>query len=93
MLHWSVTPISEIIGQTDTILQDVGFFNHTNFGAITKNVLVHTSRDSSDMPLGRIFTQDDPYFLGGQDLAKGYQKYVDKHSIVSAIRNSGLPLL
>lgn len=35
------------------------------------------------MPLGRVFTQDDPYFLSGQDLARGYQKYVDKHQIVS----------
>jgi hypothetical protein len=35
------------------------------------------------MPLGRVFTRDDPYFLSGQDLARGYQKYVDKHQIVS----------
>jgi hypothetical protein len=48
-------------------------------------VAVHTSRDYSDMPLGRIFTQEDPYFLSGKDLARGYQKYVDKHDIVSGL--------
>jgi hypothetical protein len=41
----------------------------------------HTSRDYSDMPLGGIFTEDDDYFLSGQDLARGYQKFVDKHQI------------
>jgi hypothetical protein len=35
------------------------------------------------MPLGRIFTQEDPYFLNGQDLARGYENYVNKHQIVS----------
>lgn len=33
------------------------------------------------MPLGRVFSQNDPYFLGVQDLARGYQKYVDNHQI------------
>jgi hypothetical protein len=51
----------------------------------------HTSRDYSDMPLGGIFTEDDDYFLSGQDLARGYQKYVEKHQInvwVSTALNS-----
>ena len=48
-------------------------------------ITVHTSRDYSDMPLGRMFTQDDPYFLSGEDLARGYQKYVGHHQIVSIL--------
>ncbi len=35
------------------------------------------------MPLGRIFTDEYPYFLSGQDLAHGYQKYAGKHELVS----------
>lgn len=35
------------------------------------------------MPLERIFTQEDSYFLSGKDLARGYQRYVEKHDLVS----------
>lgn len=43
---------------------------------------VHTARDFSDFPLGRMFTEDDPYFLNVKQLARGYEEYANKHKLV-----------
>lgn len=35
------------------------------------------------MPIERIFTENDPYFLSGADLAKGYSRYAKELALVS----------
>ncbi|KEF60991.1 uncharacterized protein A1O9_02555 [Exophiala aquamarina CBS 119918] len=42
---------------------------------------LHTSKESSEMPFGRIFAKDEPYFLNGRRLAAGYKRYVERYGI------------
>lgn len=46
---------------------------------------VHTTREYSDFPLGRMFTSQDPVFPGRLDLIRTYKKYVDAHGLVSNV--------
>lgn len=49
---------------------------------LTKILAVHTTRDYSDFPLGRMFSQDDAVFPSRLDLARVYEKYADIHGLV-----------
>lgn len=42
---------------------------------------LHTSKESSEMPFGKIFAKDEPYFLTGRHLAAAYKRYVERYGI------------
>jgi hypothetical protein len=46
---------------------------------------LHTSREYAQLPFSRTFSAKDPYFLASEDLARGYQNYVDQYDIVSLL--------
>ena len=46
-----------------------------------KSVRLHTNKESSQLPFGRVFGPERPYFLSGDDLAEGYQKFVHEYEI------------
>jgi cation diffusion facilitator CzcD-associated flavoprotein CzcO len=60
---------------------------HANVGDVWAksrydSVKLHTSRDFNQMPgTPRTFGPEDPYYLDGQDIAKGFQKYVKTFGI------------
>ncbi|KAK4947993.1 hypothetical protein LTR10_013046 [Elasticomyces elasticus] len=41
----------------------------------------HTGRDLSDFPMDRMFTEDDPYHLSREDLARGNETFAKKHEL------------
>ncbi|KAI1628439.1 flavin-containing monooxygenase [Exophiala viscosa] len=41
----------------------------------------HTGRDLSNFPMDRIFTEDDPYHLTREDLARGYETFANRHEL------------
>ncbi len=45
------------------------------------SVALHTSKEYGHLPFSRTFPLEDPYFLTGQDLARGFQRYVDHYDI------------
>ena len=45
------------------------------------SVKLHTSKDISQMPFGRIFPPEDPYYLCKPHLVRGYQKFVRQFGI------------
>ncbi|KAF2095625.1 FAD/NAD(P)-binding domain-containing protein [Rhizodiscina lignyota] len=45
------------------------------------SVKLHTSKDISQLPFGRIFPPDDPYYLTGRHIARGYQRFTDKYGL------------
>jgi choline dehydrogenase-like flavoprotein len=44
-------------------------------------VRLHTAKENGHLPFSRIFPPEDPYFLSGQDLARGYQRFIDQYGI------------
>lgn len=60
---------------------------HANVGDVWAkarydSVKLHTSRDFNQMPgMPRTFGPEDPYYLDGQDIAAGFQKYVKTFGI------------
>lgn len=42
---------------------------------------LHTSKESSGMPFGKIFGEDEPYFLNGRRLAAAYKRFVERYGI------------
>ncbi|KAG8664270.1 uncharacterized protein FPOAC1_013977 [Fusarium poae] len=48
----------------------------------------HTSKWYSDLPIERVFDESNNYYLTAQELADGYQKYVDRLSINVALSTS-----
>ncbi|KIM92618.1 hypothetical protein OIDMADRAFT_185081 [Oidiodendron maius Zn] len=46
-----------------------------------ESVRLHTSKENAHLPFGRTFSPEDPYFLGAEDLARAYQKFVDQYRI------------
>ena len=45
--------------------------------------LVHTPREYAHLPFERTFSNQYPEWLGKNDLAKGYQEWVNRYGIVS----------
>jgi thioredoxin reductase len=45
------------------------------------SVKLHTSKDISQLPFGRIFPPEDPYYLGKEHLVRGYQKFVKQFGL------------
>ncbi|KAL9111497.1 MAG: hypothetical protein Q9187_007914, partial [Circinaria calcarea] len=45
------------------------------------SVKLHTVREYAHLPFGRTFSAEEPNFLPKQNLAAGYQRYVDKFGI------------
>ena len=45
------------------------------------SVKIHTAKEYGQLPFGRVFGPEEPYFLTAKDLARGYQKFVDQYGI------------
>ena len=45
------------------------------------SVKLHTCKEYGHLPFGRTFLPEDPYFLAAKDLARGFQRFVDRYDI------------
>lgn len=46
-----------------------------------ESVKLHTCKEYAHLPFGRTFSLEDPYFLTGKDLARGYSNWTRKYAI------------
>ncbi|KAF2097813.1 putative flavin-containing monooxygenase [Rhizodiscina lignyota] len=47
------------------------------------SVKLHTSKDISQLPFGKVFPREDPYYLGKKHIVKGYQTFCEQFRLHS----------
>lgn len=46
------------------------------------SVKLHTSKDISQLPFGKVFPPEDPYYLGKKHIVKGYEVFCEQFGLV-----------
>lgn len=55
-----------------------------------RSLKLHTAKDYVHLPFCRTFGPDDPYFLSAEDLAMGYQRWVDRYGLADRIMHGSV---